>query len=816
MRKLFLPILLLVFTNLSAQQASIKGSVIDGNNKAVAYANVLLLKSADSSLVKGMLSEESGAYFFEGLTAGKYKVVATMVGYTKARSSEVILQAGTESINLAPLRLSQSSTNLKEVVIEGQKPLIEQQLDKTVMNVGNSLVAAGNTALEVLEKAPGVIVDQNDNISMRGRAGVIVMIDGKQVPMTGAELANVLRGMSANSVDKIELITNPSSKYDAAGNAGIIDIKLKRDKSLGTNGTLTSSFGHGRYAKSNQSIQLNHRAKKLNVFGNYNYVYRHEYTKLDIYRKFIEGNSITGIYDQKNRFDFRINTHSARLGADYYLSPKTVIGVVTNGFISDFNRTNSNRSDGLNNQGQIDSTFITDAIAGHNRGNQAINFNFKHTIDSTGREITADLDYIAYQNADKQDFTTNFYTPGGELMRTPYLLYGTLDGNLSIKSAKADYTQPWKAINGKLEAGLKSSLVSADNDLQFYDRSNGGNVFDTGKSNHFLYDENINAAYLNASKKWEKASLQLGLRLENTRAKGEQLASLVDEEERKFDRNYTQLFPSAFMGYTLSKMHDLGLSLSRRINRPSYNQLNPFKNFLDPSTYSAGNPFLKPELSYAFEFTHTYNQRFVTKFSYSHTTDVMVQVLSPDVTQDKLVAQTFQNLAKYDYYGMSLSVPFSVGNWFNSINNGTLYYGLYRGNLANTNLRNGMPTFNINTNNTFTLTNGWSAELNGVYRHRDVYAFMNINPLWFASVGVQKQFWDKKGSLKLNLTDAFYTNKTRATTAVNSYTENFYQRRDSQVATLTFNYRFGQSQVAPSRRRNSGAEEEKSRAGGAN
>ncbi len=816
MKKLLLPILLLVFTNLSAQQASIKGSVLDGDNKAVAYANVLLLKAADSSLVKGMLSEETGAFNFEGLSAGKYNIVATMVGYAKVKSSPVTIQTGTESINLPPLKLSQSSTNLKEVVIEGQKPLIEQQLDKTVMNVQNSIVAAGSTALEVLEKAPGVVVDQNDNISMRGRAGVIVMIDGKQVPMSGTELANMLRGMSANTVDKIELITNPSSKYDAAGNSGIIDIKLKRDQSLGTNGTLSSSFGYGRNPKANQGIQLNHRAKKLNVFGNYNYVHRKDFNNLDIYREFLEGNTVTGVYDQQNRFKFQINNHSVRVGADYFITPKTIVGVVASGFSSDFNRTNTNSSAGINSQGQIDSTFITTAIVGHDRSNNALNFNFKHTIDSTGREITADLDYITYQNADLQNFTTNTYNPGGEIRRNPYLLYGTLDGNLSIKSAKADYTQPLKSLDGKLEAGFKSSLVSADNDLQFYDRSNGGNVFDTTKSNHFLYDENINAAYLNGSKKWGKASLQLGLRLENTIAKGEQLAEVVDADQKEFDRNYTQLFPSAFFSYNMSKKHDLGVSLSRRINRPSYNQLNPFKNFLDPSTYSAGNPYLKPELSYSFEFTHTYDQRITTKLSYSHTTDVILQILSPDPSEAKLVAQTFENLSKYDYYGMEVSVPLSVGNWFSSVNNGTFYYGLYRGNLARTNLRNGRPTFNINSNNTFNLPAGWSAELNGVYRHKEAYGFLDVDPIWFVSAGVQKQFWDKKGSLKLNVSDAFFTNKVRGYTSLTGYTEVFNQSRDTQVATLSFTYKFGKSQVAPSRRRTGGAEEEKSRAGGAN
>lgn len=799
---------LFVYTSVSAQQATIAGKVMEADDKPMGYANVLLLKAADSSLVKGTLSDESGAFLFEGIDVGRYKVVASMVGFDKSKAMEANVTAKAETLKLSPIMMSQAATALKEVVIEGQKPLIEQHLDKTVLNVENSIVSAGNTALEVLEKAPGVVIDQNDNISMRGRQGVIVMVDGKPVPMSGSELANMLRGMSASSVEKIELITNPSAKYDAAGNSGIIDIRLKRDKSLGTNGTLSASYGQGRFAKSNQGVQLNHRTKKFNLFGSYNYVLRKDFNDLDINRRFLDENgTFTGAYDQQNRFDFVFNNHSGRVGADYFLSPKTVLGVVASGFVSDIDRGTNNRSSVINAGGQAESSFVTGADVEHGRRNQAYNFNLKHTIDSLGREITADVDYISYRNTDEQNFTTNYYNLSGEQIRDPYLLYGTLDGDLTIKSARADYRQPLRAIGGNFEAGLKSSLVTADNDLAFFDRSNGGNILDTDKSNHFLYDENINAAYVNANKKWKKAGLQLGLRLENTIAKGRQLT-----DGQKFDRNYTQLFPSAAVNYSLNKKHDLGMSVSRRINRPSYNQLNPFKNFLDPSTYSAGNPFLKPELSYSFELTHTFDQRFITKLSYSRTTDVMVQVLSPAEEGEKLVVQTFRNLASLDYYGLTLTAPFSIGNWFNSVNNATVYYGHYKGFVADTDLSNGIPTFNLNSNNTIKLPNDWSAELVGVYRGREVYGFLEVDPLWFMSVGVQKQFWDKKASLKLNVSDVFYTNKVNGYTALARYEENFYQRRDTQVATLSFNYRFGQAQSGPSRRRTGSAEEETRRA----
>ncbi|GAB3195248.1 hypothetical protein ABID22_003616 [Pontibacter aydingkolensis] len=812
MKNLFLLFSLFAFTTLQAQQSNISGKVLDGENKAVGYANVLLLKAADSSLVKGALSEDAGTFLFEGIAAGNYKVVASMVGQGKASSAVFSVSGNAGTINLEPILLKQSATNLKEVVIEGQRPLIEQQFDMTVMNVENSIVAAGNTALDVLEKAPGIVVDQNDNISMRGRQGVMVQVDGKQVPMTGTELANYLKGLSASSLDKIELITNPSSKYDAAGNAGIINIKLKRDKSLGTNGSFTTSFGQGRYSKGDMSLQLNHRAKKMNVFGGLNYANRKNFSELDFVRNFIDNGEATGGYEQQNIFNFTGINYNGRFGVDYFITPKTIIGVVGTSFISDLDRDNTNKALFFDAQRNPLRRAVTDADVAHSRSNQSLNLNLKHTLDSLGREVTADIDYITYNNDDIQDFAIRSMNLSSEPIGNPALLHGDLEGKLTIRSAKADYVQPLPALGAKLEAGVKSSLVNADNDQKFYDRTEGRNELISGRSNRFKYEENINAAYLNTNKKWERASLQLGLRLENTIATGEQLADVVNEDDRKFDRNYTQFFPSAFVGYNLNKKHELGVSLSRRINRPSYGQLNPFKNLIDAFTVSSGNPYLKPELSYSFELTHTFDKRFTTKLSYSHTTDVIVNVLSRESEDENVVIQTFRNLAKHDYYGLTMTMPFSVGNWLNSMNNATVYYGKYRGNLGTTTLNAGMPTLNFNSNNTIKLTNGWSAEVIGVYRTSEVYGFLEVDPIWSMSAGVQKQLWDKKASIKLNVSDIFYTSQVHGKTVMADYTETFDQRRDSRVATLSFNYRFGGSQVAPARRRTGGAEEEKSRA----
>lgn len=781
------------------------GKITGSNKNPAVAATVSLLRQVDQVLVKAEFTDDQGNFRFELIESGNYELIAEHPDYAVYRSQPFNVK---EDLQMETIVLEERNNQLEEVAIVVKKPFIEQQFDKTVLNVDQSISNAGTTALEVLEKAPGIVVDQNDNISMRGRSGVVVMINGKQVPMSGAELANMLRGLPSNSVDKIELITNPSAKYDAAGNAGIIDIKLKKDNKIGTNGSISSSIGQGRYFKTNQGIQLNHRNRKINIFGNYNYSHRKEFTDLDIYRKFLENGEVAGGYDQENRFRYTIKSHTARVGADYDISNSTLIGVAAYGLFSEFDRTNRNRSLVLDEQLEPQSYFLTRGESANERPSGGINLNFKHTIDTIGREITADLDYIRYKNSDLQNYTTGYFDLDNLPTRDPYLLYGELAGDLTINSVKVDYTQPFHTIKGSLEAGIKSSLVDADNDLKFYDRSNGGNELDENISNHFLYSENINAAYLNMNSRMEKFSFQFGLRVENTNAKGEQLTT-----GEEFTRDYTQLFPSGYFGYTLNDKHEFGISLSRRIDRPTYNQLNPFKTFLDPSTYSAGNPYLNPELSYSLELTHTFLQKFVMKYSYSRTEDVIINVLSLDPEQEQVVVQTNMNLAKLDYYGFTLTAPFKIGTWFNSTNNATLYYGLYSGNLANTDLSNGRPTFNINSNNNFNLSENWSAELVGIYRSREIYGFLDVEPFWILSAGVQKQFWEKKGSLRLNISDIFYTRKIKATTALTGYTENFFQVGDSRVINLSFTYRFGGSQVAPARKRTGGAEEEKQRVG---
>lgn len=794
----------LVFT----QNNTITGTLTDTHGAPVEAATVHLLSAADSSLVKAELSDATGRFEFSGIKTGQFLLGVTALGFEKFTGHPIEATGTEQKIQLPPLALTGSNISLKEVTVTAQKPLIERRTDRTIVNVDNSILATGSTALEVLERAPGVIVNQNDAISLRGRPGVIVMIDGKPNPMSGADLANFLRSLPSNTIDRIEIITNPSAKYDAAGNAGIIDIRLKKDRNQGTNGSLSANYGQGVYPKAGAGLNFNHRNKKLNAFGSYNYNFRKGMNDLRLYRVFFDDDVRSGAYKQRNYLTMPFNTHTGRAGADYFPDKKTVLGVVVSGTANHFNSRAQNTSAVEDENAAPESYFGTLNRSKNRFSTWAANGNFKRSFDDKGHEFSADLDFAEFNSNTSQLFTTVYTDLNGEKLRQDYLLSGNLQGMLKIRSLKADYALPLPG-KAKLEAGLKSSIVDADNNLRFIDQSVPGMpVYDSTISNHFIYRENINAAYLNYSREWTKLSVQAGVRVENTNAEGTQLVN-----GDHFDRHYTNLFPSVFLNYKFSEKYETGLNLSRRLDRPSYQQLNPFKRFLDPSTYSAGNPFLNPQFTWAAEWTQTFWQKLNLTLAASRTTDNITQVIAPVGGLDRVTVQTDSNLATVQYLSLAVNYNFQITPWWSTINNFNAWNGQYSGNLANTPLSDGNVVAHFFTTHNFTLGKGWSAEMNFNYKTREVYGFMDLNPMWGLGAGIQKNLFDRRATVKLAVTDIFWQNLPSATIRFTDYVETFEVFRETRVATLSLNYRFGSQSVQQARRRQGGAEEEKRRAG---
>ena len=545
--------------------------------------------------------------------------------------------------------------------------------------------------------------------------------------------------------------------------------------------------------------------------ASYNYSYRNGFNHLTLFRSFFEGGQFQNAYDQDNSSVFHFRSNNAVLGVDYNLTKKTTLGLNVNADVMGFTSDGHNFSSILGADRAVASYFTTNNNSDNRNRNTSLNLNLRHSFDSTGKSLSMDADYGVFTSGRDQLFRTRYLNTSGAEYLPSYLLSGDLNGTTKIYSFKADYTHPFS--NGaKLEAGVKSSYVTQDNQVAFYDESTGAHRYDTNKSNHFLYDENINAAYLNGNKDWTKWSAQVGLRVEQTLAKGEQKVT-----GESFDRNYAQLFPSFAVQRHLNENHDLGLSLSRRITRPNYEQLNPFKYYLDPSTYSTGYPYLLPELTYNVELSHTYKQRFTTTLSFSHLTRPITEVIQPsdDTTQKRVTVQTVKNLDKQYFLNLNGSYQFQIRKWWSNITNVDVYYSQFVGNIAASPLNMGRVTMNFYTNNTFLLGKDWSAELGGFYVTKQVYGYMQLNPMWSLNAGIQKHFFNKKATLKLNANDIFWKSYPSALSEYANYTETFVAQRDTRQVTLSFTYRFGKAAGGPMRRR-SGAEEEKRRAASGN
>ncbi|TDO29333.1 TonB-dependent receptor [Sediminibacterium goheungense] len=782
--------------------------------QAIENATVELLRSKDSILVKAAITDKTGLALFENLSWGTYQLRISAVGYTTKYSQLLELNAQQSEMQSGTITLAVSAASTSEVTVTSRKPFIQKLTDRIVVNVENSIVSAGSSALDVLERAPGVTVDQNDAIGLRGRQGVIIMIDGKPTPMTGADLANYLRGLPSNTIERIDIITNPSAKYDAAGNSGIIDIRMKKDQRMGTNGTVTMGYGQGIYPKSNAGLTFNHRNKKINLFGNYSYGYRMNLNHLILDRNFFDNNGIYTGGDLKDNYTKTpVHFHNTRFGIDIFPSKKTIIGAVVSANFNKIGRTNVNGSEVLNAQRQKISTFQTLANNNDHANNIVANINFKHSFNTAGKELTADVDYGEYNSSSFSRVATKYFNLNGGSLQPDYILDGDQDGKLILRTAKIDYANPLKA-SGRFEAGVKTSYVSADNDAKFFDVSSGTPQDDVNKTNRFKYNEYNNAGYLNFSKEFKKFSLQLGLRGEHTKINTHQLKGNI-----RFDSSYFQLFPSAFLNYKMKENHTLGVSVSRRIDRPGYSQLNPFLFLIDVTTYATGRPGLLPQLTWSYELSYTMkNISFTLGYSRTKQNQNVAIARFKDVfpnipSDDNVTVQIPVNLSWQDYYGLTVSAPVRISKWWNMINNGNLYYNHFNGRLGTTQLNNGRPSFDIRTNNTFTIGNGWISELNVNYNSSGQYGFMVAKAQWGLALGVQKTVMNKKGTIRFNISDIFWTNLPRGTITYNNYLEKWRAYRETRVANLTFTYRFGKNTVQAARRRTTASEEERSRAG---
>ncbi len=793
----------------------INGTVIDGNSKTIESATITLLRAKDSTVAKMSVADKTGKFSFENVAEGNYFVAITAVGHEKGVSETISITTTNAAITLKTIELVPVAKSVGGVTVTAKKPLIEQKLDRTIVNVEASVTSVGNSALEVLEKSPGVSVDKDGNISLKGKQGVQVYIDGRPSYLSGADLATMLRSMNASQLEQIEIMTNPPAKYDAAGNSGIINIKTKKNKQFGYNGSLTTGYTQGRYPRFNEGVNFNYRNGKVNLFTNLNYNRGHNGEDLYISRNFreITTKEILSRFDQVSNMTNERHFYSGKLGVDYSPTRKTTVGIVLSGFYNPSTWTSRTNTDIFDPNGNL--TNQTKAFSQNDEKwkNYSGNFNFRTVLDSAGQELTADLDYIQYNSTSIQPLISRYYDNAGNLLKTPDTLMGDLPQDIKIYSGKVDYTLPLKN-DAKFEAGIKTSYVKTDNNASYDSLQNGEHVHDYNRSNHFLYEENINAAYVNYSrplgKKW---SGQFGLRVENTNAKGNQLTTGV-----QFKRNYTQLFPTAYLQYKASETNQFVINYGRRINRPNYESLNPFIHFLDRYTFEQGNPNLKPQFAHNIELSHTYKGFLTTTANYTATTDIIQQVIE----QNEATNETFMkqaNIASLKQVGLSVSAYKEITKWWSGNVYVNVYNNRFKGVVNNENISIGITGVMVQAQQQFKWGKGWGAELSGFYRSKGLEGVIFIKHIAQVNAGFSKQVLQNKATIRLNFRDIFAMGVFKGYSKYSNVDAQFKNVNDSRNVSISFTWRFSkgkQNGNGGSQRKKGGAEEEQNRVGAGN
>lgn len=805
MQRLFLCIL--IFCNVSVGLAwqplsqGVKLRIVNQSQQSVPGATVQLMKP-DSVIIKVQVSDKSGIAEFNGLAAAKYIIQVSHSGF----------QTGFHHLNFPEepgmsekiIILLPVATELGNVIIESKKPFVQFAPDKTIVNVDAGISNAGSSIMDVLEKSPGVTVGRDGTISMKGKAQVMVMIDGKQTQMSGADLQAYLSGIAASQVDVIELIDNPGARYDAAGNAGIINIRTKKLRQKGFNGSLSLGYGQGFYEKFNNSLNLNYRTGKLNLFLNYGNRLGHEMMNLYALRKYFDQQGRDSLYlNQPNDTKTRINAHNIKAGVDWFLTTNTTIGMVYTGSFASRNVKSYSTIDWMTPAYRIDSTINTWGTRLIDFNRSGINFNFRHVFPGKD-ELTADIDLIRFNIEGGQFFETQLSTPGSPVQATR----GNTPSDLDIFTAKIDYTRRLGKVS--LEAGMKTAGTNTDNLAEYFFNNGQQWTADLSRSNHFLYNEKIHAVYSSLSGDNEKWQWQAGLRYEITSYKANQLGN-AQVKDSAFSRNYGSLFPSFFATYKADSNHSLTLRFGRRIDRPPFQNLNPFLITINKYTFEGGNPFIRPQYTWNVELLHHFRQILSTGIAFSYLKDYFSQIFIIDSNSSNVnkntIIYTRGNVGSFRSLSLTSTLQLPMTRWWNLTAVGIYTYKIIRG-VVWTPIEAKVHQLNVSVNNQFQFKKGWAAEVSGYYQtNSQIDLQESLTPQGEMGFGISKQIMKNKATLRMNVRDLFYTQNYSGYSNFQNSDEPFEVKWDSRVIRFSFSWRFGKAMKAIKRSAGSATEE---------
>lgn len=801
--KPFICVLFLIICTCFAKAQKITGYIKDTRQHPLPAVTVFLHLAKDSSIIKINASNTNGYYSFSSISPGKYFIEVTTIGYKTTHSA--IFLSGNSNIIIPTLFIEKSTTILNEVVVNSKRPLMEVNADKTIFNVESSINAVGSDAMELLRKSPGVVIDRDDNIIMNGKNGVTVYIDGRITPLSGQSLSNYLRSLPSSSIDAIEIITNPSAKYDAAGNAGIINIKLKKNNAIGTNGTVNAGYSIGTYSKYIGGFSFNHRNSRINIFGNYNYNQATNESKLGIRRTLTDT-----VFDQYSITTSNNKTHNYKAGLDYFINKNNTIGLIINGNIDNTGISlYSTTSLTYTPTETIDRWLVADNRNQFNNRNNNLNFNFRHT-GKNGSELNMDADAGRYRLRSDQ-MQPNYYYDASFTNITNERIYQMLaPSDIDIYSYKADYEQDFE--KGKLGFGGKLSYVNSENHFDQYNIYFPAKEIDSAKSNRFNYKENINAGYLNYSRPFKNITAQAGLRVENSNISIRSLGyKIMGDNWQPHDsfskRNYTDFFPSAAITFNKDLNNQFSLTYSRRIDRPAYQDLNPFEIKIDEYSYYKGNTELRPQYSNSIALTHSYKGVLNSKLSYSLVNDVFTRLADTvDVVKSFLMKK---NVATQKI--LSLNVSYNLQkDWYTLFINLNAFSSHYNADFGKgKTIDLGVNAFTANLQQSASLGKGWSVEMNGFYNSPAIWSgTFRSDEMFGIDAGFQKKVLKEKGNIRISVSDLLNQTKWHGVSNFAGQVMDVHFKWESQLFKVNFSYRFGNAQLKAARQRKTSSDEE--------
>jgi len=672
---------------------------------------------------------------------------------------------------------------LDEIVITKKKVLYTQKSDRLVFNVENSIVSEGGTALDVLQRAPGVVVSQDGDLSIRGQQGVAVMINGKLTQLSQKELANYLKSTTSSNIKQIEVITNPSSKYDAAGKAGIINIILKKPSTSGLKGTAFASYGRGRKNRTSSGTNLSYNKNKFGLYGNYSYTFRGE----EEHKNFNQTQYINQTREQistKNLqtsiTDEPLTSNNFKIGSTYEVSPKTNIEAYVDAKIGRY----QNRADGRNTLVNAINELQFDALTYNDSKEKWFDYTYAlsgvHKFNTEGKNMAFDFEYETskfrsnqFQSAHNTDLSSTTEINDRR---------GFIPSQLKVYTGKIDFVNPFKEKQS-IEWGFKASVKNNDNPSVYEYLDNTEWIIDANSTNHFEYKEQMYAAYANYKYQLDKLNIQAGLRSEYTAIA---ILQKTLNEEHKDD--YLKWFPSLSLKYEFNNSHSVHTSYSKRINRPSQFDLNPFRFYDDAFNYSQGNPNLIPEITHAAEIGYSWKNTFMSSLYFNSTKDVFTEIYVYNPDNNTTVTSQINVSESYNYganitHTAELFKYWSLNTLFN------IFENRFTGNTVNSDTIDPIATINLSIQNSFTITKSLKAEANAQYQSKSNLGIYERDGFFDFSIGISKQLLSEKGNLKLNITDVFNTNNFYINSAVGQTAINKRYDLDNRIATIAFTYR---------------------------